>query len=125
MWSKILRIATKSTTQKSSVIILILLIISTYYLGGYVGSEIIFSYTQEYWNQKNWPTEIKIYEGENTHYNFSAIASNISNFNGVKWYVYPGGGIFVINESYKYNGEQYYLEIMWCNVKDPTFPNSK
>ena len=125
MWNKIFKIATKSVTQKSSIVVLILLSISMYYLGGYVGSEVVFSYTQEYWTQKNWPTEIKIYKTTDTHYNFSAIVNNISNFEGVKWYVYPGGGILIRNDSYKYNGEQYYLEIKWCNVEDPTFPNSK
>jgi len=92
----------------------------------FFSSQVVYSFVNDYHEERMWPAEIEILPSETlTNYSYlDYVAEHVNEIEGVKWSVYPGGGILVSN-MFSYNDESYYLFIMWCNVDDLTFPNQK
>jgi len=119
--------ALKDLRRKSSIAVLILLSISSIFLFIILRWNFVRTLADEYFDRKYWPAEIEIYWYENESgipVDLGSIVDDVREIEGVKWVVYPGGGIS-ISYAFNYSGEDYYLEIGWCNVEDPTFPHPK
>ena len=126
-WKSLLSMAMKDLKRKVNIAILVLLSISFIFLFIIVRANFIHTLSDEYWYRKDWPAEIEIYWYENESgipVDLGSIVDDVREIEGVKWVVYPGGGIS-ISYAFNYSGEDYYLEIGWCNVEDPTFPHPK
>ncbi len=126
-WKGLLSMAMKDLKRKVNIAILVLLSISFIFLFIIVRANFIHTLSDEYWFRKDWPAEIEIYWYENESgipVDLGSIVDDVREIEGVKWVVYPGGGIS-ISYAFNYSGEDYYLEIGWCNVEDPTFPHPK
>lgn len=125
---KLLSMALKDLKRKSSIAVMILLSISSTFLFIILRWNFIYTLSDEYFDRKYWPAEIEIYNGyENESgvpIDLGSIVDDIRGIEGVKWVVYPGGGIS-IGYALNYSGKNYYLVIHWCNVEDPTFPHPK
>lgn len=122
---KLMHMITKDVKRKYSMAMLILLTYSSLFLGIIITNIYVHTLMDEYIDGHSWPTEIQIYGWENhSPEELGDIVDEIRNIDGVKWVVYPGGGI-MIDYAFKYNDENYHLEICWCNVEDPTFPHPK
>jgi len=119
--------ALKDLRRKSSIAVLILLSISSIFLFIILRWNFVHTLADEYFDRKYWPAEIEIdwYENESgIPVDLGSIVDDIREIEGVKWVVYPGGGVS-ISYAFNYSGKDYYLEISWCNVEDPTFPHPK
>ncbi|MHA1471147.1 MAG: ABC transporter permease [Candidatus Asgardarchaeia archaeon] len=120
------RIIMKEMKRKTTIVVFILLSISSYHVLAFFSSQVVYSFVNDYHEERMWPAEIEILPSETlTNYSYlDYVAEHVNEIGGVKWSVYPGGGILVSN-MFSYNDESYYLFIMWCNVDDLTFPNQK
>ncbi|MGQ4833902.1 MAG: hypothetical protein ACP6IS_08390 [Candidatus Asgardarchaeia archaeon] len=119
---KVFKALLKKLIRKRSIFIVLLLIFSTNNLTAYLFGQAVYSYVNEYSTAREWPTEIIVYR--NGPGNLSNVVEKINNIDGVKWFVYPGGGVYIF-DAFNYNEMKYTLQIMWCNVSDPTFPHPK
>lgn len=118
----LLLMAIKDVRRKSSIAVFILLIISSLYIAAVVGSLIVQTEADKYWEMQLWPTEIIVHPLGDMDY-FPLIAKSIERVDGVKWTVYPSGIWF--NNIINYNNKSYSIRVGWCNLNDITFPNPR
>jgi len=123
----LLVMALNDLKRKANIAILILLSISSIFLFIIVRWNFTHTLADEYSDRQDWPAEIEIYKYVNEsgdRVDLGSIVDDVREIEGVKWVVYPGGGIW-IDDAFNYHGKNYSLLIGWCNVEDPMFPHPK